>query len=204
MSLPYRSRTIRIGSLEMGGDNPVCIQSMTNTDTNNLEASVEQSIRMIKAGAQLVRLTTQGSREVKSLEKIGKMLQNQGYTVPLAADIHFRPGVALEAASVVEKIRINPGNYLKGSGVGDLLPNLLKVCKENQTAIRIGVNHGSLDESILREFGDTPAGMVESAMQFLRICKKEQMDRVVVSMKSKPRPMIRKNSFTHRNSIFHV
>jgi (E)-4-hydroxy-3-methylbut-2-enyl-diphosphate synthase len=164
---------------------------MTNTDTNELEQSVEQSIRMIEAGAELVRLTTQGSREVQSLARIEEALHQKGYHVPLAADIHFRADVALEAASVCEKIRINPGNYLKGSALEDLLPRLLKVCKENQTAIRIGVNHGSLDESILREYGDTPAGMVESAMQFLRICKKEKIERVVVSLKSsKPLIMI--------------
>ena len=189
--LPYRSRNIKIGTLSLGGDAPVRIQSMTNTDTNELEQSVEQSIRMIEAGAELVRLTTQGSREVQSLARIEEALHQKGYHVPLAADIHFRADVALEAASVCEKIRINPGNYLKGSALEDLLPRLLKVCKENQTAIRIGVNHGSLDESILREYGDTPAGMVESAMQFLRICKKEKIERVVVSLKSsKPLIMI--------------
>ena len=187
----YRSRTIKIGSLDLGGDAPVRIQSMTNTDTNLIEESVAQCIRMIDAGAQLVRLTTQGSREVKSLEKIREILHQRGYRVPLAADIHFRPSVALEASQVVEKIRINPGNYLKGSQVESLLPQLLEICKEKGTAIRIGVNHGSLAESILREYGDTPAGMVESAMRFLRVCKKEEMDRVVVSMKSSnPRVMI--------------
>ncbi len=191
MPLPYRSRKIKIGPLELGGDAPVRIQSMTNTDTNQVEQSVEQCIRMINAGAQLVRLTTQGSREVRSLAKIREVLHQRGYNVPLAADIHFRPSVALEAAQVVQKIRINPGNYLKGSQVESLLPQLLQACKENRTAIRIGVNHGSLEESILNEFGDTPAGMVESAMRFLRVCKREKMDRVVVSMKSsKPRVMI--------------
>lgn len=191
MPLHYRSRTINIGSLKMGGSTPVSIQSMTNTDTMQVEESLEQCIRMIEAGAQLVRLTTQGSREVKSLAKIREALIQRGYHLPLAADIHFRPTLALEAAKVVDKIRINPGNYLKGSQVESLLPQLLEICKENNTAIRIGVNHGSLDESILNEFGDTPKGMVESAMLFLRVCKKEQMDRVVVSMKSsKPRVMI--------------
>lgn len=167
------------------------LQSMTNTDTNDVEASVAQCIRMIEAGAQLVRLTTQGSREVESLSKIRKILHKQGFAVPLAADVHFRPSVALEAAQVVEKIRINPGNYVKGTELESLLAKLLTGCKEKGTAIRIGVNHGSLDESILQEFGDTPEGMVESAMRFLRICKKEQMDRVVVSMKSSnPKVMV--------------
>ncbi|MCP4310103.1 MAG: (E)-4-hydroxy-3-methylbut-2-enyl-diphosphate synthase [Bacteroidetes bacterium] len=187
----FQSRTINIGPLALGGDSPVRIQSMTNTDTNQVEESVKQCIRMIDAGAELVRLTTQGSREVQSLAEIREALRRRGYNVPLAADIHFRAGLALEAAPFCEKIRINPGNYLKGSEVESLLPELLQACKENRTTIRIGVNHGSLDESILREFGDTPKGMVESAMQFLRICKKEKMERVVVSMKSSnPRVMI--------------
>jgi len=189
MSQTHHSRKIIIGSLSLGGDAPVRIQSMTNTDTNQLEQSVEQCIRMAEAGAELIRLTTQGSREVQSLAAIGKILKQQGYMIPLAADIHFRANVALEAARVCEKIRINPGNYLKGSELETLLPKLLQVCKENQTTIRIGVNHGSLDDSILREYGDTPAGMVESAMRFLRICKKEDMERVVVSLKSS-KPMI--------------
>lgn len=175
----------------MGGKNPVRIQSMTNTDTNKVKESVNQCIRMIEAGAELVRLTTQGSREVKNLEKIRDSLHSKGYRIPLVADIHFRPSVALEAARICEKVRINPGNYFKDRKLEGLLSKLLQVCKTQGTAIRIGVNHGSLDESILMEYGDTPAGMVESAMQFLRICKKEQLDRVVVSMKSSnPRVMI--------------
>lgn len=191
MHIPYRSQNISIGTLSLGGDAPVRIQSMTNTNTNELEQSVDQCIRMIDAGAELVRLTTQGSREVQSLARIEEALHKKGYHVPLAADIHFRADVALEAAAVCEKIRINPGNYLKGSDLAYLLPRLLEVCKENKTAIRIGVNHGSLGESILNEYGDTPAGMVESAMRFLRICKKEKMERVVVSLKSsKPLIMI--------------
>ena len=191
MSKPFRSRNISIGTLSLGGDAPVRIQSMTNTDTRQIEQSVDQCIRMIEAGAELLRLTTQGSREVQSLATIRETLHQRGYTIPLAADIHFRADVALEAAGICDKIRINPGNYRKGSELNTLLPKLLKVCKENRTAIRIGVNHGSLDDSILREYGDTPAGMVESAMQFLRICKKEKMERVVVSLKSSnPRIMI--------------
>jgi (E)-4-hydroxy-3-methylbut-2-enyl-diphosphate synthase len=187
----FRSRSIAIGTLTMGGDAPVRIQSMTNTDTNQLEATVEQCILMIEAGAELVRLTTQGSREVKSLGSIREALHARGITTPLVADIHFTPSLALEAAKVADKIRINPGNYLRGEPVEILLPRLLKVCKEHGTAIRIGINHGSLDESILREYGDTPTGMVESAMRFLRVCRKHAMDRVVVSLKSsQPRVMI--------------
>ena len=191
MRTPYSSQSIRIGSLELGGQSPVRIQSMTNTDTKNIEASVEQCIAMIQAGAELVRLTTQGEREVDSLELIRQKLQEMGYTTPLAADIHFRPQLALKAAAVVEKIRINPGNYVKGGTIDSLLPELLKICKQKGTAIRIGVNHGSLAPQIMEEFGNTPAGMVESAMQFLRVCQKENMDRVIVSMKSSnPRVMI--------------
>lgn len=188
---PYRSKAISIGSLQLGGDHPVRIQSMANTDTNDVKASVDQCIRMIDAGAELVRLTTQGKREVQNLEIIRKELHAAGYRIPVVADIHFKPELALDAAAITDKIRINPGNYLRGKSVETLLPELLKVCQEKGTAIRIGVNHGSLDESILEQYGDTPKGMVESAMQFLRICKLESFQEVVVSMKSSnPRVMV--------------
>jgi len=191
MSGFFRSRSITVGNLTLGGDAPVRLQSMTNTDTNQVEASVEQCVRMIEAGAELVRLTTQGSREVESLGLIREALRTRGISVPVAADIHFKPKLALEAAKVADKIRINPGNYLGGGAVETLLPQLLQVCREYSTSIRIGVNHGSLDESILREYGDTPAGMVESAMRFLRVCSVEDFKQVVVSMKSSnPRIMI--------------
>lgn len=188
---PYHSNVISIGSLQLGGDHPVRIQSMTNTDTNDVKASVDQCVRMIDAGAELVRLTTQGKREVQNLKIIRKELHAAGYQIPIVADIHFKPDLALEAAAITDKIRINPGNYLRGETVERLLPELLKVCKEKGTAIRIGVNHGSLDESILEQYGDTPEGMVESAMQFLRVCKSESFQEVVVSMKSSnPRVMV--------------
>jgi len=187
----YRSDSISIGSLRLGGNEPVRIQSMTNTDTNNIDASVDQCIRMINAGAHMVRLTTQGSREVKSLVKIKESLHSLGYNTPVVADIHFKPGLAREAARVADKIRINPGNYLKGGSVDTLLPDLIHTCKQHNTSVRIGVNHGSLNESVLHEFGDTPAGMVWSAMEFLRICKREGFENVVVSLKSSnPRVMI--------------
>jgi (E)-4-hydroxy-3-methylbut-2-enyl-diphosphate synthase len=164
---------------------------MTNTDTNDIKASLAQSIRMIEAGSELVRLTTQGKREVESLKLIGEELRRAGYRVPLVADIHFKPGLAMEAARKTDKIRINPGNYIKGGTIEKLLSELLKICSEEGTAIRIGVNHGSLDEAILNEYGDTPEGMVESAMQFLRICQARSFQNVVVSMKSSnPRVMI--------------
>jgi len=187
----YRSHSIVINGLQLGGDHSVRIQSMTNTDTNDVQASVDQCVRIIEAGAELVRLTTQGKKEVENLELIRGKLHAKGYQVPVVADIHFKPGLALEAARVCDKIRINPGNYLKGGTVDVLLPELLKKCHEEETAIRIGVNHGSLDESILNQYGDTPEGMVESAMIFLRICKAESFQNVVVSMKSSnPRVMV--------------
>ncbi len=188
---PYRSNAISICSLGLGGDHPVRIQSMTSTDTNDVEASLDQCIRMIEAGAELVRLTTQGRREVENLEKLRRKLHEAGYYVPVVADIHFKPELAKEAARACDKIRINPGNYLKGSSVDLLLPDLLHRCRKEGTAIRIGVNHGSLDESILKQYGDSPEGMVESAMIFLRICKAESFQNVVVSMKSSnPRVMV--------------
>ena len=191
MTKTYRSHSIQIGHLIMGGNAPVCIQSMTNTDTNHIEASVEQCVRMVNNGAQLVRLTTQGKREVESLAAIRNLLLDKGLKIPVVADIHFKPDLAMDAAREVEKIRINPGNYLKGNSVDELLPRLIQVCKKHGTAMRIGVNHGSLNDSILNRFGDTPEGMVESAMQFLRVCQKHSYDQVVVSMKSSnPRVMV--------------
>jgi len=191
MTSTYLSRSIVIGNLTLGGNEPVRIQSMTNTDTNDVEASVEQCRRMIDAGAQMLRLTTQGRREVANLAKIKSALRSKNLDTPVIADIHFKPALALEAAKVADKIRINPGNYLRGKSLDSLLPELIETCKNNGTVIRIGVNHGSLDESILREYGDTPVGMVESAMQFLRVCKEQQFENVVVSLKSSnPRVMI--------------
>jgi (E)-4-hydroxy-3-methylbut-2-enyl-diphosphate synthase len=164
---------------------------MTNTPTTDEQASVAQCLRMIRAGAQLVRLTTQGKREIKSLERIRAALASRGSDVPVIADIHFNPALAIEAAKVADKIRINPGNYLKGGSIEKLLPPLLETCRSHGTAIRIGVNHGSLDPAIVEQFGDSPSGMVESAMQFLRVCKSHDFHRVVVSMKSSnPRVMI--------------
>ncbi len=191
MSGPYRSQTIAIGNLLLGGEQPVRVQSMTNTDTNDVKATVDQCIRMIGAGAEIIRLTTQGKREVANLKKIRDALRSAGFQTPLVADIHFKPDLALEAARVADKIRINPGNYLKGKPVEHLLPVLLETCRVHHTAIRIGVNHGSLAEHIVNRFGDTPAGMVESAMQFLRVCREQSFHQVVVSMKSSnPRVMI--------------
>jgi len=187
----YRSRCIPIGKLQLGGDQPVRIQSMANTDTNDTEASVQQCRRMIDAGAELVRLTTPGKKEVENLARIKTVLRAGGYETPLVADIHFKASLALEAARVVEKIRINPGNYLHHHTPEKLFPPLIDTCRRHGTAIRIGVNHGSLSNSIFEQYGDTPAGMTESALRFLRICQKEGFERVVVSMKSSnPRVMV--------------
>jgi (E)-4-hydroxy-3-methylbut-2-enyl-diphosphate synthase len=184
MKKVYCSQAVSIGDLTVGGGAPVRIQSMTNTDTNDVPGSVAQCEKMIHAGAELVRLTTQGNREVENLGRIRQQLQAKGFHTPVVADIHFRPALALEAAKVAHKIRINPGNYLSGGSVEDLLPGLLQTCRQYGTAIRIGVNHGSLHEKILSDYGNTPEGMVASAMGFLYICRDHQFRNVVVSMKS--------------------
>ncbi len=191
MTETYRSRPFEIGHLTLGGSAPLRIQSMTNTPTTDVRASVEQCARMITAGADLVRLTTQGKRELKGLSGIRTELAARGLEVPLIADIHFNSALVIEAARITEKIRINPGNYLKGGNIDTLLPPLLETCRKYGTAIRIGVNHGSLDPAMVEQYGDSPKGMVESAMQFLRVCTKHDFHRVIVSMKSSnPRVMI--------------
>ncbi len=191
MTETYRSDAIRIGELTLGGEAPVRIQSMANTDTRNTHASVAQCIRMITAGAELVRLTTQGKSEITALAEIRRTLREQGWKAPVVADVHFNPSVALAACGTADKVRINPGNYLKGGTVSDLLPALLQKCREHGTAIRIGVNHGSLSPHIMEEYGNTPAGMVESAMRFLRVCRDHDFGQVTVSMKSSnPRVMV--------------
>ncbi len=195
------SAVVKIGSTPLGGSNPIRLQTMTSTNTNSINETVEQSIRAVEAGAEYIRITTQGVREVKSLEKIKAELRNKGYETPLIADIHFNPSAALEAAKFADKIRINPGNYSdksrtsavnlsKSDYKADLLKaeerflGLLEICKQNNVAIRIGVNHGSLSHRIMNRYGDTPEGMAHSAMEFLRICHKHNHHQLVVSMKS--------------------
>ncbi|HDR68216.1 MAG TPA: 4-hydroxy-3-methylbut-2-en-1-yl diphosphate synthase, partial [Bacteroidaceae bacterium] len=188
----YASEEVNIGSLRLGGNNSVRVQSMTNTDTNDIKASLAQCEALIEAGAELVRLTTQGRKEVKSAAAIRNCLHKKNLNVPIVADIHFNPLLAEEAAAVVDKIRINPGNYLKKNfdwndskeQAYTQLRNLIKVCDKHHTAIRIGVNHGSLSERILMKYGDTPLGMVESAMEFVRICAKLNFHMLVISLKS--------------------
>lgn len=201
----YRRRSsspVQVGDLQIGGDAPIRIQSMTTTNTNDTEACVEQAERIIKAGGELVRLTTQGRREAENLKNINARLRTDGFNTPLVADVHFNANVADVAALYAEKVRVNPGNYVDPARVfkkieytdaeyADELKKLedrfvpfLNICKEHHTAVRIGVNHGSLSDRIMSRYGDTPEGIVESCMEFLRICKKEQFDNVVISIKA--------------------
>src|SRR6056297_105078 len=185
------TREVKVGRLLMGGKHPIRIQSMTNTDTNDTQATVKQIVKIAKAGADLVRMTTRTQKEARNLKNIKNALAEKGWEIPLAADVHFNPSIAETAAKIVEKVRINPGNYAigkqnKGSfkEIQKRFVRLLDICKENETALRIGVNHGSLSERIMKKYGNTPEGMVESAMEFLHICRKENFHNLVVSLKS--------------------
>ena len=192
---------VQIGDLYLGSDFPIRIQSMTTIDTMDTQGSIEQSIRMIDAGCELVRITAPSVKEAQNLENIRKGLRERGYTTPLVADIHFTPNAAELAARIVEKVRINPGNYADKKRfetidytdasyaseldrIRDKFLPLVKICKEYGTAMRIGTNHGSLSDRILSRYGDTPHGMVESALEFLRICEDENYFNIVLSMKS--------------------
>ena len=196
------SSVARVGDIEIGGKNPIRVQSMTTTDTNDTQACVEQAERIIQKGGELVRLTTQGIKEAENLKCINDALKKKGYCVPLVADVHFNPRVADVAATTTAKVRINPGNYVDPARtfkvleytdeeyanelqkIEDRFMPFLNICKKNKTAIRIGVNHGSLSDRIRNRYGDTPEGIVESCMEFLRICKREQFNDVVISIKS--------------------
>ena len=172
---------VRIGTVGVGGDNPIRLQSMTNTDTNDTEASAAQVERIAAAGGEIVRLTAQGRREAANLGRIRTLLDSRGCRVPLVADIHFLPAAALVAAEQVEKVRINPGNWNERGGEFD---ELLSTCRRRVVALRIGVNHGSLSPSITERYGDTVEGMVASAMEYLRRCREASFGQVVVSIKS--------------------
>lgn len=176
-----RAHEVRIGNVRIGSEHPIAVQSMTNTPTANTEFSVAQVERIADAGAGIVRLTAQGRKEGENLENIVAQLRKDGYQTATVADIHFVPEVASIAARYVDKVRINPGNYRTSNGE---LEALIAQCRERGVALRIGVNHGSLAKRIFDEWGDTPEGMVISAMEFLRVCRKESFDQVVVSMKS--------------------
>lgn len=191
-----------VADVVIGGQNPIRLQSMTNTNTNDVEASVAQIERIVDAGADIVRLTAQGTREALALKDIEAGIHAHGYQVPLVADIHFNAAVADVAAGIVEKVRINPGNYVDPGRTFKKLEYtdeeyaqeiqkirqrfipFLNICRENHTAIRIGVNHGSLSDRIMSRYGDTPAGMVESCMEFLRICVEQEFTDVVISIKA--------------------
>lgn len=175
------THAVRVGGTIIGGNDPIRVQSMTNTDTNDTDSSVAQIERIVAAGGELVRLTAQGRREAANLGKIRKQLNQRGCTIPLVADIHFVPAAALVAAEHVEKVRINPGNF---NDKGGEFNQLLDICRQRGTALRIGVNHGSLAPAIMEKYGDTVEGMVASAMEFLYRCREAGFDQVVISIKS--------------------
>lgn len=199
---PRSSHEVCIGRTPLGGGNPLRLQSMTTTLTTDTAASVDECIRIIEAGADYVRLTTQGVREAENLKNIRDELRRRGFETPLVADVHFNPKVADVAATIVEKVRINPGNYVDPARTFKTLDytdeeyadeltrletrfkQLLDICRAHGTALRIGVNHGSLSDRIMCRYGDTPAGIVESCMEFLRVCVKERFDDVVISIKA--------------------
>ena len=191
-----------VGSTPMGGDNPIRIQSMTTTNTMDTEACIQQAIRIIEAGGEYVRLTTQGTREAENMKNIRDGLRHRGFLTPLVADVHFNAKVADVAARCCEKVRVNPGNYVDPGRTFKHLEYtdeeyaeelkkierqfvpFLDICKANHTAVRIGVNHGSLSDRIMSRYGDTPEGIVESCMEFLRICRRQQFNDVVISIKA--------------------
>ena len=197
----FVTREVNIGDVPLGGNNPIRIQSMTTTDTMDTLGTVEQSIRMVDAGCEYVRITAPSIKEAQNLAEIKKQLRQRGYNVPLVADIHFTPNAAEVAARIVEKVRVNPGNYADKKKFdqidytdqeyqGELeriykkFTPLVNICKEYGTAMRIGTNHGSLSDRIMSRYGDTPQGMVESAMEFMRMCETLNYYNLVISMKS--------------------
>ena len=202
MSIRRISSETRVGGIGIGGNNPIRIQSMATVDTNDTEGCVAQAKRIIDAGGELVRFTTQGVREAENMKNISARLKADGYQTPLVADVHFTAHTADVAAQYCEKVRINPGNYVDPGRTfkhleytdeeyaeelkkieRQLVP-FLNICKEHHTAVRIGVNHGSLSDRIMSRYGDTPEGIVESCMEFLRICRREQFNDVVISIKA--------------------
>ena len=197
----FKTREVMVGGVCIGGDNPIRIQSMTTTNTMDTEATVNESIRMIKAGCELVRITAPSRKEAENLQNIKNELVKRGYNTPIIADIHYTPKAAEIAAKIVEKVRINPGNYadkkkfeeidytddsynIELARIKEKFTPLVAICKEYGTAMRIGTNHGSLSDRILSRYGDTPKGMVESAMEFLRICQNEKYFDIILSMKA--------------------
>lgn len=196
------SSVAHAGKVGIGGNNPIRIQSMNNTSTLDTDGSVAQALRIAAAGGEIIRLTTQGVREAENMAEIRKKLDEAGCDVPLVADVHFNPNAAFKAAATCEKVRINPGNFVDAARtfkkleftdeeyaaevmkIKDTLVPFLDVCKEHGTAVRLGVNHGSLSDRIMSRYGDTPAGMVESVMEFLRVCREADFDNIVISIKA--------------------
>ena len=225
----FVTREVKVGGLGIGGSNPIRLQSMTTTDTMDTNATVEQSIRMIEAGCELVRITAPSINEARNLEEIKKQLKARGYNTPICADIHFTPNAAEFAARVIEKVRVNPGNYADKKKfeqidytddayeaelerIRNRFTPLIKICKEYGTAMRIGTNHGSLSDRILSRYGDTPLGMVESALEFLRICEDNRYYDIILSMKASNtqvmvqayRLLVQKMIETDRNYPLHL
>src|SRR3990170_2571987 len=204
----YKTREVFVGDIPLGGDNPIRIQSMTTTNTMDTLATVEQTIRMVNSGCEYERITAPSKSEAENLANIKKELRARGFNVPLIADIHFTPNAAEIAARIVEKVRVNPGNYIDKKKfesidysdesynielerIRERFSPLVKICKEYGTAMRIGTNHGSLSDRIMSRYGDTPFGMVESALEFVRICEELNYYNIVLSMKaSNPQVMI--------------
>ena len=204
----YKTREVKIGDIALGGNNPIRIQSMTTTNTMDTKGTVEQTIRMVESGCEYVRITAPSLKDAQNLENIKKELRARGYNVPLIADIHFTPNAAELAARIVEKVRVNPGNYADKKKfetieytdeayeaelerIRNKFTPLVKICKEYGTAMRIGTNHGSLSDRIMGRYGDTPLGMVESALEFVRICEDLDYHEIVLSMKaSNPQVMV--------------
>ncbi len=196
-----KTREVKIGDLLLGNFHPIRVQTMTTTDTMDTIATVEQSIRCIEAGSELIRITAPSKNEAENLLNIKNELRKRGYTTPIIADIHFTPNAAEIAARIIEKVRVNPGNYVDKKKfeqieytdaeyaeeidrIRERFTPLVKICKEYGTAMRIGTNHGSLSDRIMSRYGDTPMGMVESAMEFLRIARGETYHNIILSMKS--------------------
>ena len=197
-----KTTAVNVGGVMIGSDYPIRVQSMANTSTMDTDGSVSQAIRIAEAGGEIVRFTTQGQREALNMRNIHDALRAKGCEVPLVADVHFNAAVADTAAAICEKVRVNPGNYVDPARTfknlsytdeeyADEIKKIesrfipfLNICKEHNTAIRIGVNHGSLSDRIMSRYGDTPEGMVESCMEFLRICVKEHFFDVVISIKA--------------------
>lgn len=196
----YKSRRIEIGNLTLGGGAPVRVQSMTNTDTMDTQATVEQILRLVEKGCEMVRITAPDVKAAENLYNIKNELHRRGCTVPLVADIHFNPSAAERAAEIVEKVRVNPGNYTdRNTGrtswtddeykeelqkIGDKMSRLIEICKHNSTAMRIGTNHGSLSERIVTRYGNGPEGMSQSALEFAEVCRSQGFDKLVLSMKA--------------------